>query len=78
MVTNYAKRRVKLRIERAKFQNMTKSKTKQKHDKNKKTNAYKNMTFPVFLNSFSYLLLLIKIVTIILEIKELRNYVTRI
>ena len=59
MVTNYAKRRVKLRIERAKFQNRTKTKTKQKQkhwQKQKKTNDDKNMTFPIFLNSFSYLL----------------------
>ena len=52
MVTNYAKRRVKLRIERANFQNMTKKQTKSKHWQ--KTNDDKNTTFPVFLNSFSY------------------------
>jgi len=50
MVTNYPKHSVKLRIERATFQNMTKTKQKQK------TNDEKDMTFPVFLNSFSYLL----------------------
>ena len=55
MVTNYAKRRMKLQIERANFQNMTKkNKQKQKLKHWQKTNDDKNTTFPVFLNSFSY------------------------
>ena len=48
MVTNYTKRRVKLQLERAKFQNMTKTK-KQKHWQKQKTKDDKNVTFLVFL-----------------------------
>ena len=46
-----------MRKTKPKTKTKAKTKTKQKHDKNKKkTNDDKNMTFPVFLNSFSYLL----------------------
>ena len=55
MVTTNAKRRVKLRIEKVKFQNLTKTKTKtkqkhwQKHGKNKKQTMTKRWLFQFFL-----------------------------
>ena len=48
IVTNYAKRRVKLRIERAKFQNMTKTKNENIY-KNKKQTMTKTLLFQFFL-----------------------------
>ena len=48
IVTNYAKRRVKLRIERAKFLNMTKTKN-ENIDKNKKQTMTKTLLFQFFL-----------------------------
>lgn len=45
----------KVGYDRAQVAHLVVQKQNKNSDKNKKTNDDKNMTFPVFLNSFSYL-----------------------